>query len=126
MRRDSTTLWAATAATDIVRRFNQAPFALTAATTSYQQYSTTLCAENAAPAILWRIIKTLFASIAAPTIIWRDSTALFFMAIADYLHTLLEARREAFDVVDRQPTYADLYRIVEDIAKLLYAIQFDK
>ena len=108
MRRDSTTLCAATAATAIVWRFNQAPFALTAATTSYQKYSTTLCAENAAPAILRRIIKTLFASIAAPTIIWRDSTALFFVAIADYLHTLLEAQREAFDVVDRQPNNAYL------------------
>ena len=48
------------------------------------------------------------------------------MAIADDLHTLFEARREAFEIVDGQPTYADLHRIVEELSKLLYPIQFDK
>ena len=48
------------------------------------------------------------------------------MAIANDLHTLLEARREAFKIVDGQPTDADLHRIVEDMAKLLYPIHFEK
>ena len=48
------------------------------------------------------------------------------MAIADELHTLFEARREAFKLVDGQPTNADLHCIVEEISKLLYPIQFDK
>ena len=48
------------------------------------------------------------------------------MAITNDLHTLFEARRKAFEIVDVQPTDADLHRIVEEIAKLLYTIQFEK
>ena len=48
------------------------------------------------------------------------------MAIANDLHTLFGARREAFEIVDRQPPDDDLYCIVEELSKLLYTIQFDK
>ena len=48
------------------------------------------------------------------------------MVIANDLHTMFKARREAFEVVDIQPTNADLHHIVEDLAKLLYTIPFDK
>ena len=48
------------------------------------------------------------------------------MDIADDLHTLFEARCEAFEIVDGQPTDADLHRIIEDLEKLLYPIQFEK
>ena len=48
------------------------------------------------------------------------------MAIADNLHTLFEERREVFEIVDSQPTDADLHRIVEELSKILYPIQFDK
>ena len=48
------------------------------------------------------------------------------MAISNDLHTLFEAQREAFEIVDGQPIYADLHRIVEELAKILYPIQFDK
>ena len=48
------------------------------------------------------------------------------MDIANDLHTLFEARREAFEIVDGQPTDADLYHIVEELYKLLYTIQFNK
>ena len=48
------------------------------------------------------------------------------MAIADDLHTLFEARREAFETVDGQPTYSDLHHSVEELAKLLYPIYFYK
>ena len=48
------------------------------------------------------------------------------MAIVDDLHTMFEAWREAFEIVDSQPTDADLHRIVEELVKLLYPIQFDK
>ena len=48
------------------------------------------------------------------------------MAIFDDLHTLFEVRREAFEIVDGKPTDADLHRIVEELAKLIYPIQFDK
>ena len=47
------------------------------------------------------------------------------MAIVNDLHMLFEARRETFEIVDGQPTYADLYGIVEELEKLLYPIQFD-
>ena len=48
------------------------------------------------------------------------------MAIANDLHTLFEARREGFEIVDVQPTDANPNRVVEEIVKLLYPIQFDK
>ena len=48
------------------------------------------------------------------------------MAVSNDLHTLFEARREVFEIVDGHPTDADLYRIIEVLAKLLYPIQFDK
>ena len=48
------------------------------------------------------------------------------MAISDDLHMIFEARHEAFEIVDGQPTDADLNCIVEELAKLLYPIQFDK
>ena len=38
------------------------------------------------------------------------------MAIANDLHTLFEARREAFEIVDRKPTDSDLHHIVEELA----------
>ena len=47
------------------------------------------------------------------------------MDIADDLHTLFNAQREAFKIVDGQPIDADLHLIVEELAKLLYPIQFD-
>ena len=47
------------------------------------------------------------------------------MAIVDDLHTLLEALREAFEIVDRKPKYPDPNFIVEELAKLLDPIQFD-
>ena len=47
------------------------------------------------------------------------------MTISNDLHTLFEARREAFKIVDGQPIDADLHLIVEELAKLLYPIQFD-
>ena len=48
------------------------------------------------------------------------------MYIADDLHMLFKARREAFEVIDGQPTDANLHRIIEELAKFLYPIQFDK
>ena len=48
------------------------------------------------------------------------------MDISNDLHTLFEARRDVFEIVDGQPTDADLHCIVEELAKLLYPIQFDK
>ena len=48
------------------------------------------------------------------------------MAIANDLHTMFEARREAFEIVDGQPTDVDLHCILEEIVKLLYPIHFDK
>ena len=48
------------------------------------------------------------------------------MAIADDLHTLFEARSEAFEIVGGHPIDANLHRIVEELAKLLYPIQVDK
>ena len=48
------------------------------------------------------------------------------MVIANDLHTMFKARREAFEVVDIQPTNADLHHIIEDLEKLLYPIPFDK
>ena len=48
------------------------------------------------------------------------------MDITNDLHALFEARREAFEIVDGQPTDADLHHIVEELAKILYPIQFDK
>ena len=48
------------------------------------------------------------------------------MDIADDLHTLFEERREAFEIIDRQPTYSDLHRILEELVKLLYPVYFDK
>ena len=48
------------------------------------------------------------------------------MTIANDLHTLFKARRGASGIFDRQLTDDDLYRIVEEIAKLLYPIHFDK
>ena len=48
------------------------------------------------------------------------------MTISNDLHTLFEARREAFEIVDGQPIDADLNRIVEELVKLLYLTQFDK
>ena len=48
------------------------------------------------------------------------------MAIANYLHTLFGALCEALEFVDGEPTDSDLHRIVEEIAKLLYPIQYDK
>ena len=48
------------------------------------------------------------------------------MDISDNFNTLFEARREVFEIVDGQPTDADLHRIIEDLEKLLYPIQFEK
>ena len=48
------------------------------------------------------------------------------MVISDALHMLLEARRDAFEVVEGQPTDANLHRIVEELLKLLDPIQFFK
>ena len=48
------------------------------------------------------------------------------MATDNDLHTLFEARCEEFEIVDGQPTYADLHSIVEELPKLIYPIQFDK
>ena len=48
------------------------------------------------------------------------------MAISNDLHTLFEVRSKAFKIVEGQPIYADLHRIVEELVKLLYTIQFDK
>ena len=48
------------------------------------------------------------------------------MAIADDLHTLFEAWHEAFKIVNGKPTDSDLYGILEELAKLLCPIQFDK
>ena len=48
------------------------------------------------------------------------------MAISNDLLTLFKARREAFEILDDQPTDPDLHCIVEELAKLLYPIQFDK
>ena len=48
------------------------------------------------------------------------------MAIADDLNTLFEARCEAFEIVDGQPTDANLHCIAEELEKLLYPIHFDK
>ena len=99
---------------------------MAAALLSVRQDSTKLCAATAVPAIVRQVSKASFALVAAPAIVWRDSTILLSMAIADDLHTLFEARRESFEVVDGQPTDANLHRIVEEIAKLLYPIQYDK
>ena len=48
------------------------------------------------------------------------------MAIANDLHMLFKAWREAFEIVDRHTIDADLHRIVEDPEHFLYPIQFDK
>ena len=48
------------------------------------------------------------------------------MAIVNDIHTLFEARREAFEIVDGQPTDPDLHRIIEELAKLLYPTKFEK
>ena len=48
------------------------------------------------------------------------------MSISDDLHTLFKARREVLEILDGKPTYADLHFILEQLAKLLYHIQFDK
>ena len=48
------------------------------------------------------------------------------MSISDDLHTLFKARREVLEILDGKPTYADLHFILEELAKLLYHIQFDK
>ena len=48
------------------------------------------------------------------------------MAIADDLHTLFKARRKSFEIIDDQPTYYDLHRIVEELIKILFPIQFDE
>ena len=48
------------------------------------------------------------------------------MVIANNLHTLFEAWCESFEIVDGQPTDSDLHRIIEELPKLLYPIQFDK
>ena len=48
------------------------------------------------------------------------------MAVVDDLHTLIEARYEAFNIVDENQTDVDLNRIIEKLVKLLYPIQFDK
>ena len=48
------------------------------------------------------------------------------MDFSDDLYTMFEARREAFKIVDRQPTDSDLHHIVKELVKLLYPIQFDK
>ena len=48
------------------------------------------------------------------------------MVISDDLHMLLEARCEAFEVVEGQPTDANLHCIVEELLKLLDPIQFYK
>ena len=46
------------------------------------------------------------------------------MDIADELHTLFKAGRDAFEIMDKQPTYSNLNLIVEELEKLLYTIQF--
>ena len=48
------------------------------------------------------------------------------MDISDDLHTLFKARRDVFKIVDGKPTDADLHRILEEITKILYPIQFYK
>ena len=48
------------------------------------------------------------------------------MDISNDLHMLFKAQREAFEIFDGQPTDVDLHRIVEELAKLVYSIQFDK
>ena len=48
------------------------------------------------------------------------------MDIDDNLHMLFESQCEAFESIDGQRTDDDLHHIVEDLAKLLYPIQFDK
>ena len=48
------------------------------------------------------------------------------MAIANNLHMLFEARREAFKIVGGQPAYAYIHCIIEELVMLLYPIQFDK
>ena len=48
------------------------------------------------------------------------------MDIAYDLHSMFEAWHEAVEIMYGQPTYADLHHIVEELAKLLYTIQFDK
>ena len=48
------------------------------------------------------------------------------MAIYNDLHMMFEVRCKAFEIVDIQPTDADLHRIVEELAKILYPVQFDK
>ena len=72
------------------------------------------------------VSKALFASIAPPAIVWRDIWTLLFMAIDDDLHALFEARRESFEVFVEQPTNANLHRIVEELANILYTISLDK
>ena len=41
------------------------------------------------------------------------------MYISDDLHTMFKARREAFEIMYGQPTYANLQQIVEELAKLI-------
>ena len=48
------------------------------------------------------------------------------MAIANDLHMRFEVRRESFEIIDGQPTDDNLHHISEELAKLLYPIQFDK
>ena len=48
------------------------------------------------------------------------------MAIADDLHMLFEARRKEFEIVDGRTIDADLHLLVEELANLLYPIQFYK
>ena len=60
-----------------------------------------------APATVWQDSTALCDATADPAIVQQDSTTLFFMEIADDLDTLFEARREAFEVIDGQPTYTN-------------------
>ena len=48
------------------------------------------------------------------------------MNIVNDLHTLFKERRDAFEIFDGKPADADLHRILEELAKLLYPIQFYK
>ena len=48
------------------------------------------------------------------------------MDIAYDLHSMFEAWHEAVEIMYGQPTYADLHRIIEELANILYPIQFDK
>ena len=48
------------------------------------------------------------------------------MGIANDLQTLFKARREAFEIMDGQPTDADLHHNKKELAKSLYPIHFYK